>query len=204
MRPGRPYRPCSHDATAALRTEARQDRESDARRRALLKAREMVPRQIRGMIYTEASHQSSWPGFFDRLTGTSPLQRKCLRRHRGVLVCVSLKAHAGAFPFRRRLRPNHAERCARCDHLCLHHCSTSNALVSRVSEQEMASRRRSSLVKDSDSVSPLIGHPAQTCWALKHEMRVASNQRDGAQLHHVTVDGLAEWIAWWDAQEASA
>jgi hypothetical protein len=32
----------------------------------------------------------------------------------------------------------------------------------------------------------------------------SSFQRDGAQLHHVTVDGLAEWIAWWDAQEASA
>ena len=42
----------------------------------------------------------------------------------------------------------------------------------------------------------------ETCWALQHAMRVASNQRDGAQLHHVTVDGLAEWIAWWDAQEA--
>jgi len=24
-------------------------------------------------------------------------------------------------------------------------------------------------------------------------------QRDGTQLHDVTVDGLAEWIAWWDA-----
>jgi hypothetical protein len=35
-------------------------------------------------------------------------------------------------------------------------------------------------------------------------MRVASNQRDGTQLHHVTVDGLAEWIAWWDAQEVIA
>jgi hypothetical protein len=35
-------------------------------------------------------------------------------------------------------------------------------------------------------------------------MRVAPNQRDGTQLHHVIVDGLAEWIAWWDAQEASA
>jgi hypothetical protein len=35
-------------------------------------------------------------------------------------------------------------------------------------------------------------------------MRVASNQRDASQLHHVTVDGLAEWIAWWDAQEATA
>ena len=31
-----------------------------------------------------------------------------------------------------------------------------------------------------------------------------SNQRDGTQLHHVTVEGLDEWIAWWDAQEASA
>jgi hypothetical protein len=30
----------------------------------------------------------------------------------------------------------------------------------------------------------------------------SSNQRDGTQLHHVTVDGVAEWIAWWDAQEA--
>jgi hypothetical protein len=28
--------------------------------------------------------------------------------------------------------------------------------------------------------------------------------RDGTQLHHVTVDGLAEWIAWWDVEEASA
>lgn len=35
-------------------------------------------------------------------------------------------------------------------------------------------------------------------------MRVASNQRDGTQLRHVTVDGLAEWIAWWEAREASA
>jgi hypothetical protein len=35
-------------------------------------------------------------------------------------------------------------------------------------------------------------------------MLVASNQRDASQLHHVIVDGLAEWIAWWDAQEASA
>jgi len=32
----------------------------------------------------------------------------------------------------------------------------------------------------------------------------AADQRDGAQLHHVTVEGLAEWIAWWDAQEATA
>jgi hypothetical protein len=32
----------------------------------------------------------------------------------------------------------------------------------------------------------------------------ASRQRAGTQLHHVTVEGLAEWIAWWDAQEASA
>jgi len=29
-------------------------------------------------------------------------------------------------------------------------------------------------------------------------------QRDGTQLSHVTVDGLAEWIAWWKAQESSA
>jgi mannose-6-phosphate isomerase-like protein (cupin superfamily) len=29
-------------------------------------------------------------------------------------------------------------------------------------------------------------------------------QRDGTQLHHVIVEGLADWIAWWDAQEASA
>lgn len=48
------------------------------------------------------------------------------------------------------------------------------------------------------------GRPAQTCWGLQHAMRVASNQRDASQLHHVTVDGLAEWIAWWDAQEAIA
>jgi hypothetical protein len=34
--------------------------------------------------------------------------------------------------------------------------------------------------------------------------RVTADQRDASQLHHVTVDGLAEWIAWWDAQEASA
>jgi hypothetical protein len=32
----------------------------------------------------------------------------------------------------------------------------------------------------------------------------ADRQRDAPQLHHVTVDGLAEWIAWWDAQEESA
>jgi len=31
-----------------------------------------------------------------------------------------------------------------------------------------------------------------------------TRQRDGTQLHHVTVEGLDEWIAWWDAQEASA
>lgn len=48
------------------------------------------------------------------------------------------------------------------------------------------------------------GHPAQTCRALQHAMRVASNQRDGTQLHHVVVEGLAEWIAWWDGHEASA
>lgn len=29
-------------------------------------------------------------------------------------------------------------------------------------------------------------------------------QREGTQLHHVTVEGLAEWVAWWGAQEASA
>jgi len=40
--------------------------------------------------------------------------------------------------------------------------------------------------------------------ALQHAMRVALNQREGTQLHHVTVEGLDEWIAWWDAQEASA
>jgi len=34
--------------------------------------------------------------------------------------------------------------------------------------------------------------------------RVRPTQRDASQLHHVTVDGLAEWIAWWEAQEASA
>src|SRR2546426_8281601 len=33
---------------------------------------------------------------------------------------------------------------------------------------------------------------------------VAAAQRDASQLHHVTVEGLDEWIAWWDAQEASA
>lgn len=32
----------------------------------------------------------------------------------------------------------------------------------------------------------------------------SGHQRDAAQLHHVTVEGPAEWIAWWDAQEASA
>jgi len=32
----------------------------------------------------------------------------------------------------------------------------------------------------------------------------AASQRDGTQLHHVTAEGLDEWIAWWDAQEASA
>jgi hypothetical protein len=31
-----------------------------------------------------------------------------------------------------------------------------------------------------------------------------SRQRQASQPHHVTVDGLPEWIAWWDAQEASA
>lgn len=37
-------------------------------------------------------------------------------------------------------------------------------------------------------------------------MSCAGSQRqgNGTQLHHVTVDGLAEWIAWWDAREASA
>lgn len=30
------------------------------------------------------------------------------------------------------------------------------------------------------------------------------HQRDGTQLHHVVVEGLAEWIAWWDGHEASA
>ena len=29
-------------------------------------------------------------------------------------------------------------------------------------------------------------------------------QREGTQLHHVTVEGLDEWIAWWYAHEASA
>ena len=29
-------------------------------------------------------------------------------------------------------------------------------------------------------------------------------QRDATQLHHVTVEGLDDRIAWWDAQEASA
>ena len=29
-------------------------------------------------------------------------------------------------------------------------------------------------------------------------------QHDASQLLHVSVDGLAEWIAWWDGQEASA
>jgi len=33
---------------------------------------------------------------------------------------------------------------------------------------------------------------------------VAASQRDGTQLPHVTVVGLAEWMAWWDAQEAIA
>jgi len=33
---------------------------------------------------------------------------------------------------------------------------------------------------------------------------VPADQRDGTQLHHVTVDGLAECIAWWDEREASA
>jgi hypothetical protein len=31
---------------------------------------------------------------------------------------------------------------------------------------------------------------------------VQAIQRDASQLHHVTVDGLADWIAWWDAEEA--
>ena len=70
--------------------------------------------------------------------------------------------------------------------------------------------RRPDFVTWTPAVVPTIaqdtadGHPAQTCWALQHAMRVASNQRDAPQLHHVTVEGLAEWIAWWDAQEASA
>ena len=39
---------------------------------------------------------------------------------------------------------------------------------------------------------------------LRSRVYVPPHQRDASQLHHVTVDGLAEWIAWWDAQEASA
>jgi hypothetical protein len=35
-------------------------------------------------------------------------------------------------------------------------------------------------------------------------VRVSREQRDGTQLHHVAVEGLDEWIASWDAQEASA
>jgi competence protein ComEC len=33
---------------------------------------------------------------------------------------------------------------------------------------------------------------------------VPPHQREGTQLHHVTVDGLAQWIAWWDMRDASA
>ncbi|HEY6202448.1 MAG TPA: ComEC/Rec2 family competence protein [Candidatus Limnocylindria bacterium] len=39
---------------------------------------------------------------------------------------------------------------------------------------------------------------------LHSRVYVPPHQRDGTHLHHVTVDGLAEWIAWWDAREASA
>ena len=46
---------------------------------------------------------------------------------------------------------------------------------------------------------PIIGSGGSTSAIL-----VTAFQRDGTQLHHVTVEGLAEWIAWWDAQEASA
>ena len=36
---------------------------------------------------------------------------------------------------------------------------------------------------------------------MSRAVDVSAHQRDGTQLHHVTVDGLAEWIAWWDTQE---
>ena len=39
---------------------------------------------------------------------------------------------------------------------------------------------------------------------LRARIYVPPHQRDGTQLHHVRVEGLKEWIAWWDAQEASA
>ncbi len=51
-----------------------------------------------------------------------------------------------------------------------------------------------------EALADLLLHPE----GLRSRVYVPPHQRDGAQLHHVTVDGLAEWIAWWDAQEASA
>lgn len=40
--------------------------------------------------------------------------------------------------------------------------------------------------------------------SLASRVYVPPHQREGAQLHHVTVNGLDEWISWWDRAEASA
>jgi len=51
-----------------------------------------------------------------------------------------------------------------------------------------------------DALADLLLEPER----LRSRLYVPPHQRDASQLHHVTVEGLAEWIAWWDAQEASA
>ena len=50
------------------------------------------------------------------------------------------------------------------------------------------------------ALADLLLHPE----GLRSRVYVPPHQRDASQLHHVSVEGPAEWIAWWEAHEASA
>ena len=66
-------------------------------------------------------------------------------------------------------------------------------------EELKLGRDGSFIVRARGTYRELVFSALETWWSSG-----PSRQREGTQLHHVTVEGLDEWIAWWDAQEASA
>jgi len=81
-----------------------------------------------------------------------------------------------------------------------HHVRAASPDPGRATEHKSAARRS---IYWRGNVQP---SPSRVKWNSRNSLgcSVRLGQRDGTQLHHVTVEGLAEWIAWWDAQEASA